>query len=188
MAGHNVILRDERGVEYDVAVTPDGSVTVGTRTMTVVKSHPGELRVAERTVWAATDGDLRWVFVDGQVYTFELRRTGGGDTANARRAGIRKRRAAGQEEGLSAPMPATVLKILARVGAHAKAGDVLIILEAMKMELPVRTSLDGTVTAVRCREGELVQPGEALVLLEPSTAEPHAAAGITALRDGDGNR
>jgi biotin carboxyl carrier protein len=46
-------------------------------------------------------------------------------------------------------------------------GDVLMVLEAMKMELPVRAPADGTVARVNCREGELVQPGEALAELQP---------------------
>jgi biotin carboxyl carrier protein len=47
-----------------------------------------------------------------------------------------------------------------------KKGDTLLVLEAMKMELPVRAPGDGTVTAVSCREGELVQAGVVLVELE----------------------
>jgi 3-methylcrotonyl-CoA carboxylase alpha subunit len=43
---------------------------------------------------------------------------------------------------------------------------VLIVLEAMKMELPIRTAAEGVVRAVSCREGELVQPGTVLVELE----------------------
>jgi biotin carboxyl carrier protein len=60
-------------------------------------------------------------------------------------------------------MPATVLRILARPGAAVRKGDTLIVLEAMKMELPLRAPQDGTVHAVRCQEGELVQPGRVLV-------------------------
>ena len=37
----------------------------------------------------------------------------------------------------------------------------------MKMELPIRAPADGTVTALHCREGELVQPGQDLVELAP---------------------
>jgi 3-methylcrotonyl-CoA carboxylase alpha subunit len=42
----------------------------------------------------------------------------------------------------------------------------MVILEAMKMELPVRAMADATVTAVNCREGDLVQAGQELVELE----------------------
>jgi biotin carboxyl carrier protein len=62
-------------------------------------------------------------------------------------------------------MPATVLKVLVAVGARVKKGETLVILEAMKMELPLRASVDATVTAVGCREGELVQPETVLVEL-----------------------
>jgi biotin carboxyl carrier protein len=46
-----------------------------------------------------------------------------------------------------------------------KKGETLIILEAMKMELPLRSSTDATVKSVHCREGELVQPETVLVEL-----------------------
>ena len=57
---------------------------------------------------------------------------------------------------VTAPMPATVLKINVKPGVAVKKGDVLILLEAMKMELPIRATDAGVVAAVRCREGELV--------------------------------
>ena len=60
-------------------------------------------------------------------------------------------------------MPATVLSVLASVGQTVKPGDTLLMLEAMKMELPVRAPREGVVTAIHCREGELVQPGVMLV-------------------------
>jgi 3-methylcrotonyl-CoA carboxylase alpha subunit len=63
-------------------------------------------------------------------------------------------------------MPATVLRIVVKTGDVVKKGQTLILLEAMKMELPVKTAADGIVTAVNCREGELVQPGTTLVELD----------------------
>jgi acetyl/propionyl-CoA carboxylase alpha subunit len=72
-------------------------------------------------------------------------------------------RPASHHGSLTAPMPATVVRIEAGVGTQVKRGETLLILEAMKMELPVRASSDGTVTAVNCREGDLVQPGVALI-------------------------
>ena len=48
-------------------------------------------------------------------------------------------------------------------GSHVKKGDVVVLLEAMKMELPIRALSDGTVTAVHCRDGELVQADQVLV-------------------------
>jgi 3-methylcrotonyl-CoA carboxylase alpha subunit len=62
-------------------------------------------------------------------------------------------------------MPATVMKVLVTPGGVVRKGDTMVVLEAMKMELPIRAPGDGTVLAVNCREGELVQPDATLVEL-----------------------
>jgi biotin carboxyl carrier protein len=106
-------------------------------------------------VYAAATRDACWIFVNGRVLTLEVSSERG-----------HRRSSVGAHEALSAPMPATVIKILVEAGQAVKKGDTLILLEAMKMELPVRAPGDGTVAAVRCREGELVQPGTALLEFE----------------------
>ena len=63
-------------------------------------------------------------------------------------------------------MPATVIRVLVKPGATVKKGEVVILLEAMKMELPIRAPGDAVVVAVHCREGELVQADSLLVQLE----------------------
>ena len=63
-------------------------------------------------------------------------------------------------------MPATVVEIKVAVGDRVSRGDVLIALEAMKMELPVKAPRDGTIKSIACRTGELVQPGVPLLQLE----------------------
>ena len=63
-------------------------------------------------------------------------------------------------------MPATVVAMAVQPGQKVAAGDVLIRLEAMKMELPVRSPRDATVIAIKCREGELVQAGVPLLELD----------------------
>ena len=75
------------------------------------------------------------------------------------------RRRAAAVQSLTAPMPATVIKVLVTPGSVVKKGDTVIVLEAMKMELPVRAPADGTVAAVHCREGELVQADTTLIEL-----------------------
>jgi 3-methylcrotonyl-CoA carboxylase alpha subunit len=69
---------------------------------------------------------------------------------------------------MSAPMPGLVLKILVASGAVVEKGAPLIILEAMKMEHQIHAPYAGTVRAVNCHEGELVQPGVDLVEIEKS--------------------
>ena len=60
-------------------------------------------------------------------------------------------------------MPATVIKVQVKAGDAVKKGDVVVVLEAMKMELPIRALGDATVAAVRCKEGELVGADDVLV-------------------------
>jgi 3-methylcrotonyl-CoA carboxylase alpha subunit len=63
-------------------------------------------------------------------------------------------------------MPATVVTLHAVPGQRVAQGDVVIVLEAMKMELPVHAPRAGIVAAVHCTPGDLVQPGVALLELE----------------------
>ncbi|MBI5513428.1 MAG: acetyl-CoA carboxylase biotin carboxyl carrier protein subunit [Deltaproteobacteria bacterium] len=59
----------------------------------------------------------------------------------------------------------TVWKIETRVGAQIQEGDVVVILESMKMEMPVEATASGTVTAVLVKEGEAVNEEQPLVEL-----------------------
>ena len=125
--------------------------------LTVTPVGNGVFRVGDqppRTAWAAAVGSARWVFIDGQVFVIDTTEGSG------------RRRARSHGGPLAAPMPATVRKVNVVPGDTVKAGDVLIVLEAMKMELPVRASAAGVVTALYCEEGQLVQPGVTLVSLE----------------------
>ena len=88
----------------------------------------------------------------------------GAQAARAQSATASVRRAVASAAGaLTAPMPATVLKVQVEPGDAVKKGDIVVVLEAMKMELPLRALGDGVVSAVRCREGELVQADATLV-------------------------
>ncbi len=105
-------------------------------------------------VFVAGPAEAREVFVDGRVFCFEV------TSADQRRP----KAATAHADSLTAPMPGTVVKVLVEPGQQVRRGDTLVKLEAMKMELPIRAPHDGTVAAVHCREGELVQAG--VVLLE----------------------
>lgn len=136
-------------------------VQIGDRSYDVEAIGDGMVRVAgERTLtaWVASADGVRWVFIDGQVY----------EIADQSTSGASRRRSGSHQGAASAPMPATVRKLLVASGDHVKAGDVLVVLEAMKMELPVRAGVSGTVTAIHCREGELVQPGVTLIDIDES--------------------
>jgi biotin carboxyl carrier protein len=107
------------------------------------------------TVYVAGPADDRWVFWNGRVFRGDFR-----DTGQAPRA-VHAR--AGSKHSLAAPMPATVLKVHVHAGDAVKKGDIVVLLEAMKMELPIRAPGDAVVATVHCREGELVQADARLV-------------------------
>jgi biotin carboxyl carrier protein len=126
---------------------------------------PGTFLVAvggrRETVYVAGPSTDRWAFWHGHVFQAgpvsrapELTRP----PESVQRAQV--------GQSLSAPMPATVIRVFVAAGNRVKKGDTLVLLEAMKMELPVRSLSDGTIAAVRCHEGELVKAGQILVEME----------------------
>lgn len=72
---------------------------------------------------------------------------------------------AGQEV-IEAPMPGNIWKILVKEGDSVKEGDVLLILEAMKMENEILAPRDGNVSSINTTEGTTVNAGEKLVVLD----------------------
>jgi acetyl-CoA carboxylase biotin carboxyl carrier protein len=59
-----------------------------------------------------------------------------------------------------------VWKVEVSVGDRVEDGDTVVILESMKMEIPVEAEDDGTVKEIRCAEGDSVSEGDVLVVLE----------------------
>jgi len=68
-------------------------------------------------------------------------------------------------------MPGKVIELRVRAGDRVKAGETLIVLEAMKMEHPMRATEDGVVSEVRVSEGEQVEAGTVLLVVESADAE-----------------
>lgn len=69
-------------------------------------------------------------------------------------------------EKVNAPMPGTILSVNVKVGDAVKKGDVLVILEAMKMENEIMSPVDGTVTFVGVNQGASVESGSAICVIE----------------------
>lgn len=72
---------------------------------------------------------------------------------------------AGDGERVDAPMPGTILKVSVAAGQTVKEGDLLVILEAMKMENEIFAPKDGTVKQVLTEKGAAVNTGDALVVI-----------------------
>lgn len=69
-------------------------------------------------------------------------------------------------EKVNAPMPGTILSVNVKVGDAVKKGQVLVILEAMKMENEIMAPVDGTVTFVGVNQGATVESGSAICVIE----------------------
>jgi 3-methylcrotonyl-CoA carboxylase alpha subunit len=119
----------------------------------------GELVAVERDgeilpVQAACDGDRVFVGRAGRV--FEVRRE------PVHPASRRASTSADHGTGLTAPMPGRIRKTLVRPGDSVLRGQVVLVLEAMKMEHAIRAPRDGTVTRLDHAEGDLVEAGTVL--------------------------
>ncbi len=67
-----------------------------------------------------------------------------------------------------AELTATVWKVVAEVGAAVSAGEELLILESMKMEIPVAAPEAGTLAALNVNEGDSISEGDVLAVIETS--------------------
>jgi biotin carboxyl carrier protein len=101
-----------------------------------------------------------WVHVDGEVVVVPLEFTTPRQAVPAGHA------------TLEAPMPAQVIAVLVTAGDQVDAGATLVLLEAMKMELPLKATTAGTIEAVHCHVGQRVAPGTILVDLVPAGQAP----------------
>jgi len=157
VAEDSVVLRDESGGEHLVTRRSDGALMVSGEAMHVDAAVDGSVIVRDAApglAWTVAAGNLRWVFSEGEVYVLEaVQRTG------------RARRTPTDQGPVVAPMPAAVRSVPVAAGDRVRRGDVLVVLEAMKMELPVRAGADGQIERITCREGDMVQAGQELVRL-----------------------
>ncbi|MFB9186934.1 biotin/lipoyl-binding carrier protein [Dactylosporangium sucinum] len=71
----------------------------------------------------------------------------------------------GMADEVRAEMVANVWKITTQVGAEVNEGDTLVILESMKMEIPVVAESEGTVSQISVHEGDVVQEGDLIAVI-----------------------
>jgi biotin carboxyl carrier protein len=147
-------IRDRHGAAHVEIGTHDVRFLDDGTTVSVVPTADRVRATVGARTWHATvavDRDVVWVDIDGDAFACRL---------DPRAA------ASASDDALTTPMPATVVRIAVEPGQPVAAGDVLIALEAMKMELPIRAPRDGIVRAVHCHVGEIVEAGRALVEIE----------------------
>lgn len=137
----SVVTLDGVDGAFSLRVRPDGRWAV---------EHSGHTDTA--SVAKAPDGV--WIGIDGA-----------GALWQASPASSRARHAA-LDDDLRSPMSATVVRVNVAAGDQVAEGDILVVVEAMKMEMPLRAPRAAVVRAVHCREGELVQSASVLIELE----------------------
>lgn len=120
------------------------------------------------------DGDNLTLTKDGKTYSVKI--LGGAKKAAPRRAPVAAPAAApvaaapapvaaAGAKDVAAPMPGTVKDVKVKVGDAVKNGQVVVIMEAMKMDMEVFAPCDGTVAEVCLAAGASVQKGQAIVKL-----------------------
>ena len=73
--------------------------------------------------------------------------------------------AAGAAKAVKSPLPGVIISVNVNVGDNVKAGQVIAILEAMKMENEIQAESDGTVSAICVAKGDTIQQGDSIVTL-----------------------
>ena len=122
--------------EYRASVLTDGRIMV---------QLDGRSRIAH----SAKVGDVWWVHIDGHIFCVEKTEAGSADGDS--------------DGGMTAPMPGKILEVKVADGQTVEAGELLLVMEAMKMEHRIVAPTDGVVAKVNFSTGDQVQQGDVLV-------------------------
>lgn len=103
-----------------------------------------------------------WIHHNGRTFAVE------GDAKKKKK----RHRGGGSSGGgdLEAPMPGKVTKILKSAGDSVQRGDVVLVMEAMKMEYTLKADANAKISAISCQVGEQVTLGQTLVTFESESA------------------
>jgi oxaloacetate decarboxylase alpha subunit len=112
---------------------------------------------------ARQDPESYTVTVNGQPYSVMV--SAGGEIHQVVQQPAPTTAAATTGEAIPAPLAGNIFKVKVTLGQQINAGDVIVIMEAMKMETEVRATRGGTVESIVAKEGEAVQVGDPLVIL-----------------------
>jgi len=144
-------LVDNRTIEVEPQEQP---VTSG---RVVIEGYRVRFHVARR-------GDRVFVKLGRRVFEFDVQRNGpkrkGADATSE------------TTESIVAPMPGTVLDVRVGEGDGFEAGDAIVIIESMKMEMTLSAPHAGVVRRLHCKPGQLVEQGAVLVTLDPAPSPP----------------
>ncbi|KAA0005797.1 MAG: acetyl-CoA carboxylase biotin carboxyl carrier protein subunit [Thermoplasmata archaeon] len=124
------------------------------------ETKPGQLKIkiGDKIVKAviAESGKEKFVFVDGDVFKVKP----------VELTGMKRVKKKDEEEGLSSPISGRVVSVKVKKGDFVKKGDVLMVIEAMKMEYLIRAPYDGKVKKINFKEKDQIEIGQTTVELE----------------------
>ena len=123
--------------EYTAEISSDGRI--------VITNSKGESSFAH----SAKVGDTWWVHYNGHIFCLEKTEPGSQDNDS--------------EGGMIAPMPGKILEVKVEVGQSVESGELLLVMEAMKMEHRIIAAKAGVVSLVNFSVGDQVQQGDILV-------------------------
>lgn len=176
-------------MKYVITISPTGAPVGAGSTYVVEIEENGVVRVAGKEMRADLrrigDLDLYSLLLDGRSYEVHVQETDrnsarvmvsgqGYEGYEVRVMDERTHRLAKSRGGLSglvadsaikAPIPGLVVKVNVQEGEEVKAGQSVVILQAMKMENELRAPRGGTITTIKCKPGDSVNQGDVLVTL-----------------------
>lgn len=123
--------------------------------MKVIVDRNGE-QISVEAEWI---GGQLWYHLDGEtrIYAPEQRR--------------RSAKADSSRTEIHAPMPGKITKLLKKVGESVSVGEVVVVMEAMKMEYSLKAEVAGTMGEVSCQPGDQVSLGQKLARIETAASE-----------------
>ncbi len=113
------------------------------------------------TVWSQTLGDELWVHFSGKTFVHDM------SQKNKRKS---RSKMDGGDKNIVAPMPGKILAIKTNVGDSISKGDLVLVMEAMKMEYSLKATQDGVIKSIDCEVGDQVGVKQLLVEIEVSEA------------------
>jgi acetyl/propionyl-CoA carboxylase alpha subunit len=147
-AGHYRLTIGDETWDVDASLSTDGVVSL----LIGGVSHVAGVVDRDGTCVVDVGGEVYEILVEDQARW--LIRTHGGTAAS------------GRGQTLTAPLPGKITHVAVRPGDAVRAGDTLVVIEAMKMENEFKALGAGTVAEVRVLPGQAVNPGDVLVVLE----------------------
>ncbi len=159
--GAGMVKKEEDILSYIIYPSIAPSFLKGERECECLPAKPGEAPAAAAPTGMPAAMEVE---VDGEIFAVRIVSVEG-STVEASGNPVGGAPRGDVEGGVKSNMTGMVLKIPVEAGAEVKKGDTLVILEAMKMENPINSPADGTVKEIFVSNGDVVQTGDVLMVL-----------------------